>query len=107
MKIVLKRLIGNEWESVPIEDVVGTSMCDFILATKETCILAIYEGEDPVAFISNSREYVESYKTRGLSLHAEDLKILCADEVNPGFIVKELAGSKFVEVILDNNEASG
>ena len=101
MKVVLKRLVGTVWKPVPIDELVGQSICSFIEASKDTIIAALYEGDEPVAFLSNDDEYVELYKAKGLSLSVEDLNLLVGTDVMPSLIAKELEGSTFSEMIIN------
>jgi hypothetical protein len=104
MKVVLKKLVGTIWKPVPIEELVGKSICSFIEESKDTVIAALYEGEEPVAFMSNDEEYVQLYKAKGLSLSVEDLKHLVGTEVMPSLIAKALEGSSFSEIIIDKEK---
>ena len=107
MKVVLKRLVGVEWKPVPITELVGESICTFIQQSKDTIIAALYEGEEPVAFLSNDEKYVELYKPKGLSLSCDDLKLLVGTDVMPSLIAKELEGSTFSEVIINKEKENG
>lgn len=93
MKVVLKKLVDTKWQMVDINDLVGTSICQHIMRAKDTHIAALYEGEEPVAFLSNDPEYVEKYKERGLSLSCVDLMLLVGSNVMPSLIAKELGGT--------------
>ncbi len=101
MKVVLKRLVGIEWKPVPIEELVEESICGFIQQSKDTVIAALYEGDEPVAFMSNDPKYVELYKKKGLSLSCEDLKLLVGTDVMPSLIAKALEGSSFAEIKIE------
>jgi hypothetical protein len=104
MKVVLKKLVGTIWTPVPIEELVGKSICSFIEESKDTVIAALYEGEEPVAFMSNDEEYVQLYKAKGLSMSVEDLRLLVGTDVMPSLIAKELEGSTFSEIIIDKEK---
>lgn len=104
MKVVLKKLVGTEWKAVPISELVGKSISSFIQESESVVIAALYEGEEPVAFLSNDEEYVELYKKKGLSLSVEDLNLLVGTDVMPSLIAKELEGSTFSEIIVEENK---
>lgn len=107
MKVVLKKLVGNQWAAVPITDLVGQSISSYLKASKSTVIAALYEGEEPMAFMSNDEKYVQLYKAKGLSLSVDDLEHLVGRDVMPSLIAKELEGSSFAEIKVEQEMLTG
>lgn len=99
MKVVVKRLVGDQWEAINIDEyLVGKSLCMIMMESKDTMVAALYQDNEPVAFVSNRQEYVDIYKAKGLSMSCSDVQQLIGTEVAPALIVQELAGSKLVSI---------
>lgn len=94
MKIVVKQRHGTKWLPIDMTQLVGTSILNFMLASKEDLIAALHQDDEaPVAFVSNSDKYVDMYRSKGLSLHVQVLKDLMGTEVAPPLLIQLFPGS--------------
>lgn len=100
MKIQVKKLVGTKWRPLKIDELVGTSILNFILASDDAIIAAIFDENDvPVAFVSNNMEHLERYELQGkLCLDAETLKELIGTDVALPLIARMFPGSALVGV---------
>jgi len=100
MKIQVKRLKGTKWRAVSIDELVGTSLLNFILESEDAMIAALYQDDEkPVAFVANNMEHLERYKGKGqLLMSAEDLKELMGTDVGLPLIARLYPGSALIGV---------
>ena len=98
MKMSVKRLVGNAWHPIPIEELKGKSISCYLTESKDVVVAACFDNEEVVAFISNSDEYVSMYRDKGASFHVNDIKELLGSVVVPHIILEELPGSHLMEV---------
>lgn len=99
MKIIIKQRHGTKWLPIPMEQLVGKSILNFMLESKEDLIAAVHDDtEKPVAFVSNSDKYVDMYKSKGLSLSAQVLKDLMGTEVALPVVLQVFPGSTLYDV---------
>lgn len=99
MKIVVKQRHGTKWLPIDMTLLVGKSILSFMLESKEDLVAALHgDDEKPVAFVSNSDQYVDLYRSKGLSLHVQTLKDLMGTEVAPPLIVQLFPGSTLCEI---------
>jgi len=104
IKVQVKKLIGNKWIKVEMEDLKDKSIAEFIRLSKEDVVACIYQNDVPLAFLSNSVDMAESYKEKGLSMHIDHLVDLLGTEVAPSLIAKTFAGSDLAEIEVDSKE---
>jgi hypothetical protein len=97
LKVSIKYLEGTKWKELPAEELVGNSVVTYMVNTERIVIAALYENEKAVAFVSNSQEWVDNYKPKGLSLLASELQILLGTEVIP-HVLAETIGGNVVEI---------
>lgn len=100
MQLVLKRLQDKEWRGVPLKEVCGQSVIEYMLLCKEPVVACLYEGEQTLAFVSNNESYVDMYRHKGLSLHAKLLmELICARGFEGNLINHVFTDSEVVEIV--------
>lgn len=106
MKIQVKKLVGTKWRQISLDNVVGTSILNFILESEDDIIAALFEGDEPVAFVTNNMKHLERYKGSGkLCLDAETLRELVGTKALPSLIARTFPNSSLVEIdIKDDND---
>lgn len=100
MKIQVKRRVGTKWRPVNINELVGTSILNFILDSKDDMIAALYQdGDQPVAFVANEIKHLDRYKETGqLLMTAIELKELCGTEVAPPLVARLFPKSSLIGI---------
>lgn len=99
MKVIVKRRHGTRWQPIKLEELVGKSILCFMLDSKDDIVSALHDDEDkPVAFISNSDKYVDMYKSKGLSMSAQELRDLMGTEVFPPIVLEVFPGATLAAV---------
>ena len=76
MRVEIKRLNDKKWYRVKAEELLEKTLLDFIEESETDVIAALFDGDNPVAYVSNNYKYVDLYKEKALSAHAKDLKVL-------------------------------
>lgn len=90
LRAEIKRLEGNKWKPIPVDEVVDGTLVDWVEKAEGTIIVAIFEDEKPVAFVSNCQKYVDMYKSKGFSCLASDLKHILLPSLEPIQLVAEI-----------------
>ena len=99
MKISVKYFTGSKWALVPAEDIKGMSIAQYARESKQPVVAAMFDNDEkPLVFISNNDKDVSQYKSRGVSLHVNDLIDLLGTEVVPNVLIETFPGSDFMEV---------
>lgn len=98
MKIQLKRLENGKWTPVNVKEIAGKSIVKYMLESLAPMIAAVLEDDKPVLFISNSEEWVEKCKARGVSMSAATLMELCGTEIFPKISLDYLEESSIIEI---------
>jgi len=101
MKVEIKQLEVIDgrpsWHPVPAEQLVKKSVINYMLATDKQVIAALYQDDQPIAFVSNHVALVDKYRERGLSMHAREVKDLLGATPVPA-LVAETFGGAVVEI---------
>ena len=91
LRAEIKRLEGTKWKPIPIAELDATvSLIDWVETAEGTIIVAIFEDEKPVAFISNHQQYVDMYKSKGFACLATDLKHILLPTLQPVQLVADI-----------------
>jgi len=65
MKIEIKCLDGNCWINMPIEKLKGSSILEYMADEMTPTVAAIYDGEKPVFFLSNTDKHSQMMRGKG------------------------------------------
>jgi hypothetical protein len=103
-KIQIKRLVGEEWKNVDMKELEGSSIVKWMKEAKETSVACLYQDDRPMAFLSNSLDYAEQYKAKGLSLHIDILQELLGNSPAPSLLVQIFEGSALAEISFDSTQ---
>lgn len=90
LRAEIKRLDGKKWKPIPIGEIVDGTLVDWVEKAEGTIIVAVFEDDNPVAFISNCQQYVDMYKSKGFSCLASDLKHILLPTLKPIQLVAEV-----------------
>jgi hypothetical protein len=84
MKVEIKRLEGTRWHPVPIKNIVGKSICNFMVESEDAIVAALYEGTKKIAIVTNKDKYTDQYKDKIFTISAQDLqKLIGTDTIHP------------------------
>ena len=99
MKVQIRELVGTKWQPMPIEQVVGQSICNYLVNASNPIVAALFNDQnETIAYVSNRVEWVENYKKKGFSINASDLQELLGTDIIPPIIATTFPNSTFVEV---------
>lgn len=102
MKIRIVRREGTKWHPLPMGEVLGSSLADYMAKAECDIMAAIYYdgGEEPVGFVSNNEKYVKQYKSKGFSIHSNDFLNLTGNLTKEVSLVAQVfPDSRFVEIM--------
>lgn len=81
MKIEIKVLKGTKWYPIPTENLIGSSICNYMIRSNEILCAALFDDDDKkIAIVSNVREYADKYKDKLFTITAQDLQYLLGTE---------------------------
>lgn len=75
-RLEIKCREGTKWYPVPVKDLTGTRIIDYLTTTQQDIVACLFIDDQPVMYISNREDQVKKYREKGLSLAAADLEIL-------------------------------
>jgi hypothetical protein len=91
LRAEIKRLgPDNKWKPIPVDEIVDNSLVDWIEQAEGVIIVAIFEDEKAVAFISNRQKYVDMYMSKGFACLASDLKHILLPTLQPIQLVADI-----------------
>lgn len=97
MRVEIKKLVGTKWKPVELTELIGKSIAEYVAGEETKTTAALFEGDKPVAFMSNDDEIVTKLRAKGLSMHAKDLLNLFKTVEKVDLIAGVFKGSTFVE----------
>jgi hypothetical protein len=99
LRAEIKRLEGTKWKHIPVDEVVDNSLLEWVDTAEGVLIVALFDGDKPVAFVSNRQQYVDMYKSKGFACLASDLKYILLPTLEPIQLVANIFPDSTVESI--------
>jgi len=104
-KIEIKKLEEKKWKGVPVNDIIGKSLLEYIDDEKQPVVAALFEDEETKAVITNSEKYLKNYKKKypkALVSLAWWLRDLMTNSVGIPLIGAALPDSRIKEIKVDD-----
>lgn len=102
MRVEIKQLeiVENRpcWSGLPADQLLGKSVLDYMLTTDKQVIAALYQDNEPIVFVANNDVLVEKYKTRGLSVHAQQMKDFLGTTLIPPMVAYAFPDGVLTEI---------
>ena len=73
MKIEIKQLEGTKWIPIPLKNIIGNSIINFMLNSETKVIAALTQEGKHLLFVSNNEEVLEQYKEKATCISVKDM----------------------------------
>lgn len=100
MKVELKQLINTRWHPIEISNLVGMSICQFMMTTDKIVVAALMnDDKKKIAIVSNAQHILDMFSKENLFLIlAKDLNELLGQQPIGELIVTTFPDASLISV---------